>query len=101
MEKYELIANAVSNPVIIASLDGTLLHMNEGASRLLEISDIAECKNISELSSDLLQNRDHELLSLDVSLSNLNYSVSAFSYTRRTAELAEYSFSKTVSFVQS
>lgn len=81
MEKYELIANAVSNPVIIASLDGTLLHMNEGASRLLEISDIAECKNISELSSDLLQNRDHELLSLDVSLSNLNYSVSAFSYT--------------------
>lgn len=81
MNNYIRISDAVSNPVIITSSDGYILHMNDGALRLLEISGITDCSNISEISSDLLFDSESDYISLDIVLSNLNYSVSAFSFT--------------------
>jgi len=86
LNKFELIADAVSNPVIITSTNGRTLHINEGAKRLLDISGISECENISELGEGFNIDIKSEFSDFDTTLSNLKYSVSALSVTAEDGE---------------
>jgi len=75
LEKYELISRSVANPVIVSSADGSILYMNEGAGRLLQVAGLTECANISEFGFDLLTENTEEALTLEITLSGLRYSV--------------------------
>ncbi len=85
MNKFELLADFVSNPVFISSADGRILHINEGAKRLLEISGITEYENVFELWGT--QPCDSGYFCFDTVLSNLKYSVCALSFSAENGEL--------------
>lgn len=87
MNKFELIADAVSNPVIITSAHGRTLYINEGAKRLLDISGISGCENISEICGNTKLGDDSGYIRFDAVLSNLKYSVCAFSDVAEDGEL--------------
>ncbi|MEG1968108.1 MAG: sigma 54-interacting transcriptional regulator, partial [Clostridia bacterium] len=81
MKKYELFSDAVSNPVLLTNSKGEILHKNESAKRLLTLSDLGDCKNISEISGELLPNRENESRELKIVLRSLNYSLREFCFS--------------------
>jgi len=80
MEEYILLADAAANPVITAAQDGRILHMNASALRLTEITGLANCKELSDLSPALMSPLPEDGLRLEVSVSGLNYAVTLLNF---------------------
>lgn len=80
MKNFKRLADLVSNPIFIVALDGMIIHANESARTLLNISKAENCINILELIPDLVLSPEDGFVCRDVALGNFKLQVSVCTF---------------------